>query len=95
MPTQMPKKGRPVFLDRLRQRFLHALHDGEAAAAIGIGADARQHDAIGRGHPFRPVGEIDFGRDARLAGGALEGLRSRAQIARPVVNDGDPHQRSP
>ena len=38
---------------RLVQRLFHAGHRGEAAPAIGEGADARQHDAVGVGDAFR------------------------------------------
>ena len=47
MPTQMPKNGRPVLAHAPLQRLHHAGHRIEAAAAIGEGADARQHDPVG------------------------------------------------
>ena len=41
MPTQMPRNGRPRADHRLAERRLEAGHRGEAAPAIGEGADAR------------------------------------------------------
>ena len=46
IPTQMPRNGRPC-RDRLIERLLHAGQRREAAPAIGEGADAGQHHAIG------------------------------------------------
>ena len=49
-----------------------------------------------RAHALGVGGQIDLGRDAGFARGALEGLGGRAQIARAVVDDGDAHrQRRP
>ena len=55
MPTQMPRKGRLSSCTPALQHLDHAGHRIEAAAAIGEGADARQHDAVGLGdeHPGR------------------------------------------
>ena len=49
MPTQMPRNGRPLPRTAVLQRLAHAGHGVEAALAVGEGADARQHDAVGGG----------------------------------------------
>ncbi len=71
------------------ERLAHAGHGLEAALAIGEGADARQHDAVGGAH----VGGIGAdGMDAlalTLARGALEGFAGRVEIAGPVIDDDD------
>ena len=48
MPTQMPRNGPALAANRSVQRLDHAGQAVEARAAIGEGADARQHDALGR-----------------------------------------------
>src|SRR6185312_10565068 len=87
---------RPLLLDDgAHQRLLEPRLGGDAAPAIGEGALARQHDAIGRGdipglvrddHPRRGA---DFGR------GAFEGLGGRAQIARAAIHQGDERHNDP
>ena len=47
MPTQMPRNGRPRRRTASVERLHHAGHGVEAAAAIGEGADAGQHDVLG------------------------------------------------
>ena len=47
MPTQMPRNGRPRADHRLAERVFQTGHGGEAAPAIGEGADAGQDDAVG------------------------------------------------
>ena len=54
--------------------------------AGGEGADARQHDAVGAGDNLRLVGHDNIGP---LAGGPPQRLFGRAQVARPVVDQGD------
>ena len=49
-PTQMPRKGLPSPLHGLLQRLDHAGDVREPLLAIGKGADAGQHDALGRRH---------------------------------------------
>ena len=50
MPTQMPRNGRPRAITASLQRRLRArARAASPRAAIGEGADARQHDAVGRG----------------------------------------------
>ncbi|KXI34708.1 UNVERIFIED_CONTAM: hypothetical protein ACS92_04030 [Bacillus cereus] len=74
-----------------RDRLDHAVDRVEAAAAIGEGPDAGQHDAIGA------IGLVGIARDEDLlrrfqaAPGALEGLGGRMQVAGPVIDDGDAH----
>ena len=77
----------------LVQRLHHARHRVETAAAIGEGADARQHDAVGRRHDFRVRGDDD--RVARLARRALERLGGGVKVSRAVIDDGDAHSRAP
>ncbi len=84
---ERPRLGDRRLLDRLD----HAGHGVEAGAAIGIGADAGQHDAVGGAHAFGIGGQVDLGGDARFARGALERLGRRAQIAGAVVDDRDAH----
>ena len=84
---ERPRLGDRHLLDRLP----HAGDGMQARRAVGIGADAGQHDAVGGAHALRIGGQVDLGGDAGLARGALEGLGGRAQIARAVVDDGDAH----
>ena len=53
MPTQMPRKGLASLDRRLVDRLPHAGDGARPAAAIGIGADAGQHDAVGARAPAR------------------------------------------
>ncbi len=62
---------------------------GKPAAAIGEGADARQHHAVGRAHHGGVGGHHDVGGDAGFARRALERLGGGSQIARAVIDDGD------
>jgi hypothetical protein len=50
MPTQMPRKGRCFWRTTSSRILDHAGHGIEPAPAIGEGADAGQHDAIGPAH---------------------------------------------
>ena len=80
MPTQMPRNGLPRSLHGLLERLEHAGHRVEAAHAIGKGADARQHDALGAattsGSAVTSIVELG----ALLARGALE------RLARPSAD---------
>ncbi len=49
----MPRKGLPALPHRLFERFDHAGNVDEPLAAIGEGADAGQHDALGLRAPPR------------------------------------------
>ena len=92
MPTQMPKNGRPFLRTRLLERVDHAGDRIEPAPAIGEGADARQHDAVGAAQlSSGSLVTSDRLVVAALARGALERLRRRVQIARAVIDDGDAH----
>ena len=80
-------------LDHLAlQGIDHARHAVEAGAAVGEGADARQHDAVGSGHVARARRHQHAVVRARLARGALEGFRGGAEVARSVIDDGDGHR---
>ena len=60
----------------------------EAGAAVGEGADARQHDAVGRGDLARVGGDERRARPAPLSRAARsKRLGGRAQIARAVIDD--------
>ncbi len=82
MPTQNAEEGAAGFLDRLRQRFLHASTAGEAAAAVGIGADAgstmRSAVATRSGLSVRSISA-----GCGLAGGALEALVAERRLPDP------------
>src|SRR5262249_52055968 len=67
----------------------------EPAPAIGEGADARQHHAVGAGDLLGFARHHDRLRQPFLARGALERLRRRMQIARAVIDDGDGHRGAP
>jgi hypothetical protein len=53
----------------------------QTSGTVGVGADTRQDDAIGRTDPLGVRRQFDVGRDAGLARGPLERLGGRAQIA--------------
>ena len=93
MPTQMPRNGRPLLAHRLVQRLDHAGHRIEAVAAIGEGADARQHHAVGAAHRVGIAGDHDRLVEPALARGALERLGGRVQIAGAVIDDRDASSR--
>ena len=73
------------------QRLDHARHAVESGPAIGEGAHARQHDAIGAGNLARAGGDQHAVVRARFACSAFEGFRGGAEIAGAVVDDGDGH----
>ena len=91
----MPKNGRPFVDHRFLKRLNHAVDRIEPAAAVGKGADARQHHAVRRRHRARIVGYDDRLIEAGVAGGAFEGFRRRVQIARAVIDDRDAHRLTP
>ena len=91
MPTQMPRNGRALAMATSSTASTMPGNGVEPGAAIGIGADARQHDAVGGAHAIGVGGQLDLGRDAGFARGAFESLGRRAQIAGAVVDDGDTH----
>ncbi len=95
MPTQMPKNGRALLAHRLRHRLDHAVERIEPAAAIGEGADAGQHDAVGAKHHFGIAGDHDLLRIFHAARCALERLRRRVQIAGAVIDDGNAQREAP
>ena len=80
----------------LLQRLDHAGHGVEPGAAVGEGADARQHDAVGREHRVGIAGDDDRHR-RRPASRAARSKRlvGRVQVARAVVDDGDGHRPPP
>ena len=95
MPTQMPRNGRPRAITASCERLLEPGHRGEPAPAIGEGADAGQHDAVGVGDRVGLAVTSTSGRNPASRRGALERLRRRAQIARAVIDDRNHHGRLP
>ena len=77
---------------RLMKGVHHARHRVEAAAAIGEGADARQHDAVGAGDAVRIGRDLDRDPEASLARRALKSLGGRMEVARTVIDEGDAHR---
>src|SRR6516165_4066835 len=75
----------------LGQCLHHSGQGVEAAPAIGKGADAGQHHAVGGADRLGVVGHRDGIRTAAFSRGALEGLRRRMQVAGAVIDDGDVH----
>ena len=95
MPTQMPKNGRALLAHRFRHRFQHAIERIEPPAAIGEGADAGQHDAIGAKHRLGIARHHDLLRIFHAPRGALERLRRGVQIAGTVIDDRNAHRDPP
>lgn len=79
---------RAALHDRVVECFDHAGHGAQPRRAIAEGALARQHDAIGFAHDIGVGRDDDVGAALRLM---LERFGGRAQIARPVIDDGDFH----
>src|SRR5262249_11826467 len=77
------------------ERLDHAADSIEPTPAIGEGAHARQHHALGAGDLLGIARHHDRLRQPFLACGALERFRCRVQIARPVIDDGDGHRGAP
>src|SRR5437868_10047475 len=90
-----PEKRPPAGDHRLAQRLFQTGNGGDAAAAIGKGALPGQHNAIGGQNLLGPARHDDAIAKADVQGGALRGLRRRAQIAGPVIDDRDCHYRLP
>ena len=88
----MPKNGLPLLAHALFKRIDHAGNFVEPTTAIGKGADAGQHHAIGTRDRGRIVGYDNRLVVAALASRAFESLRSRMQIAGAIVNNGDAHR---
>ena len=80
---------------RFLERLDHAGDGIEPAPAIGKGADAGQHDAIGARHHGRIARHHDRLTDAGVLRRALERLGGRMQIAGAVIDDGDAHRGTP
>ncbi len=78
-----------IVADGAGQGFCQAGHCEQSALAVGVGADARQDDAIGGRDVFGARCHEDLRRRFALSRGALESLCSRMQIAGAVVDDGD------
>ena len=85
----MPRNGRPPSRTRLVERLDHAGDRVEPAPAIGKGADARQHDAVGARHRIRDRWSRRSAGRGRCRARALERFGGRMQIARAVIDDGD------
>ena len=80
---------------RFGHRFQHAVHRVEAPAAIGEGADAGQHDAIGAVHGFGIARHHDLLRILHAPRGKLERFRRRVKIAGAVIDDRNAHRGPP
>src|SRR5437879_5185844 len=80
---------------RFRHRLQHAVHSVEAPAAIGEGADAGEHDAIGAKYSVRIARHHDLLRIFHASRGALEGFCRRVEITRTVVDDRNAHRGPP
>ena len=76
---------------RVLERLHHAGHGVEAAATIGEGADAGQHDVLGARDVVRVARHFDDAVEPRFARGALERLVGGMKIARAVIDDRDAH----
>ena len=79
-------------VNNIADRGFHARDGQKTPFAIGIGANARQNNAIGRSNPFRIGRQLNFRNDARFAGRALKRLRCGSQIPRSVINNGNTHR---
>src|SRR5262245_19912568 len=77
------------------ERLHHAADGVEPTPAIGEGAHARQHHAVGAGDLVGFARHHDRLRQPFLARGALERFRRRMQVARAVIDDGDGHRGAP
>ena len=77
MPTQMPRNGTPLPITRSSSTSTMPVTAIEPGAAIGEGADAGQHDAIGRAHHLGVGGDDDRRRRRR----ASRAARSNALAA--------------
>ena len=75
----------------LLQRLDHAGNGDEPLLAVGKGADARQHDPLGRAHVLGLGRHFDRERRAALPRRALEGLGGGMEVPRTVIDDGDVH----
>ena len=82
-----PEERSALVLDDIDDRVMHAGNRIEPAAAVGIGADPRKYDPVGRGHPVCLIGQLDRHVKNSLARRAFESLGRRAQVARSVVDD--------
>ena len=90
----MPKNGRPLLRTDV-QCIDHAGNVVEPAPAIGKGADAGQHHAIGGRHRVGIARHNNRLIVPAFARSAFEGFRRRMQIARAVVDNGDAHRWAP
>ncbi len=95
MPTQMPKNGRPLRRTASSSASTMPATAVEPAPAIGKGADARQHHAIGARHHGRIVGHDDRLIQPGFMRRALERFGGRVQIAGAVIDDSDAHRCAP
>ena len=90
-PDADAEEGLAVLLHGLLESIDHAGDVFQAPLAIGKGADAGKHDAVGVGHILRTCRDLDGKLRALLARGPLERLGGRVEIAGAVVDDGDVH----
>ena len=90
-PDADAEKGLAAPLHGLLERLDHAWHVLEPPLAIGKGADAWKHDALGVGNVLGPRRHLDGKVRPLLARGALEGLCGGVEVAGAVIDDGDVH----
>src|SRR5262249_54727787 len=80
---------------RLLERFHHAGHGIESAAAVGESSYSGQNNAVGAPHGLWVARPRDRLTKSSLMGRALKGLGREMQFARAVIDDGDAHRRTP
>ena len=90
-PDADAEKGLAAPLHGLLERLDHAWHVLEPPLAIGKGADAGKHDALGVRHVLGPRRHLDGEVGPLLARRALEGLGGGVEVAGAVIDDGDVH----
>ena len=88
------EEGTPLAAHRLLQGLDHPGDRAQAATAVAERADARQHDMVGPPHQFRVGGHGDRPAVAHVLGGPGQGLGGRAQVAGPVIDDGNAHAKA-
>ncbi len=75
--------------NRLFKRFDEARNALQPVLAVGVGADTRQHDAIGAENVLGSRTDDDLRRSRAIPRRALESLGGGVEIPRPVVDDDD------
>src|SRR5262249_33022485 len=91
-PDTDAEEGLATFSYAMLQRIDHTGNFVEPAAAIGECANAGKHNPFGARDRIRIAGDGDRLLEAAFARRAFEGLCSRMQVARPVVDDSNAHR---